>query len=447
MGNLETIFKAYDVRGIYPEQLDEEFAGRIGEAFIAIRKPKKVAVGQDVRLSGNRLKEHLISALLNNGVNVVDIGTITTDQLYFTVGNYGLDGGISVTASHNPSEYNGFKFAETGGGPISSADLEAMRDWALSNNRLPTGKTGKLTTLAILDDYINHVLSYIDIDSIKPLQVFANANFGAVGRGLDILAKKLNLKLYRLNWKEDGSFPKGPPNPLLPENREESISYIKKVKPDLGVAWDADADRCFFFTGDGEFIPSCYTVALLAKDFLKKYPGSKIVHDITTSWVIDDVIKEAGGIPVTHRTGHTFIKARMRHEDAPFAGESSGHYYFRDSFYADNGIVPFLKILEMISKSGKSLKELTEPLMTKYKVSGEINFQVASPIESIKLIEAKFGKEGRVDKTDGLAIDSKDWRFSVRPSNTEPLFRLNAESHNQEVLDELVKEISHLINT
>jgi phosphomannomutase len=445
--DFSVIFKAYDVRGIYPDQLDEKTAYRIGEAYAAVRKPKKLAVGRDVRSSGEALKKELISALTNSGVDVVDIGVITTDQLYFAVGRYGFDGGISVTASHNPSEYNGFKFSDAGGAPISSENLAAMRDWAASDAQAPAGKKAEVSSLEIIDDYVEHVLSYVDRASIKPLTLLVNANFGAVGRVLDKVAQRLNLKLERLNWEEDGSFPKGPPNPLLPESRAETIAKIKETAPALGAAWDADADRVFLFTGDGEFIPSCYIIALLSKQFLRRYPGSKIVHDVTTSWVIDDVVKKAGGQPITHRTGHTFMKARMRQEDAPFAGESSGHYYFRDSFYADNGIVPLLMVLEMMSKTGRSLKDLVEPLMSSYKVSGEINFTVAEPLKAIGLIEKEFGKQGQVDKTDGLAVSTANWRFSVRPSNTEPLFRLNAEAHNQQVLDDLVGMITTIINT
>jgi phosphomannomutase len=392
MEKFANIFKAYDVRGIYPVEINAPVARRVAEAFAWILKPQKVVVGQDVRAHGEELKKAVIDGLLAAGVDVVDIGIITTDQLYFAVGQYGFDGGLSVTASHNPAEYNGLKFSEKSGAPIQSDNLTAMRDWALSSDELQATTPGKLSRQNVIDDYVDHVLGYIDTKSIKPLRIVANANFGAVGRGVDKIADKLHLELERLNWQEDGNFPKGPPNPLLPENRDETIALIKKTKPDFGVAWDADADRVFFFTGEGDFIPSTFIVALLSRQFLKRYPGSKIVHDITTSWVIDDSVKAAGGIPVTNRTGHTFMKARMRTEDAPFAGESSGHYYFRDSFYADNGIVPFLMLLEMVSKTGQSLKELVEPLTDSYKVSGEINFTVTDPVKAIEKVEKELGQ-------------------------------------------------------
>jgi phosphomannomutase len=441
------IFKAYDVRGIFPDQINAEVVARIGEAYAVVRQPGKIAIGQDVRASGEELKERLIKTLLACGIDVVDIGVITTDQLYFAVGQYGYDGGISITASHNPGEYNGLKFSEKGGAPITSEMLTAIRDWAASENKPVPSKKGELSSQEILDDYVNHVLSYIEVSKIKPLKVVANANFGAVGRAVDKIAGKLDLQLERLNWQEDGSFPKGPPNPLLPENREETVALIRDKDVDLGVSWDADADRCFMFAGDGTFIPSAYIIALLAPEFLKRFPGSKIVHDVTAAWVMDDAIKSAGGIPVMNRTGHTFMKARMRQEDAPFSGESSGHYYFRDSFYADNGLIPFLMILQLISDTGKSLKELVSPLMDRYKISGEINFTVADPAKAIEQVESEFAPQGRVDKTDGLVVETDKWRFSVRPSNTEPLFRLNAEAHSQAELDSLVKRISELISS
>ncbi len=447
MSKLRDIFKAYDVRGIYPDQLNEQTAKRIGEAYANVRQPREIAVGRDVRSSGQSLKEALVEGLINSGVNIVDIGTITTDQLYFSVGNYGYDGGISVTASHNPGEYNGFKFAEEGGGPITSEALIELAGWADSDKEAAKAKLGVIATKEILDDYVEHVLSYVDGATIKPTRLVANANFGAVGRGVDIIAQKLGLTLERLNWEENGTFPKGPPNPLLPESRDETIELIKKTSPDFGVAWDADADRVFFFTGGGEFIPSAYIIALLAPEFLKKYPGARIVHDLTTAWVIEDAVKAAGGLPVANRTGHTFIKARMRQEDAPFAGESSGHYYFKDSFYADNGVVPLLMLLEMVSKTGQTLEQLVKPLMDKYKISGELNFTVADPAKAIAAIEEHLGNKGKIDKTDGLVVANDQWRFSARPSNTEPLFRLNAEAHEQKTLDELVAQISDLINT
>jgi len=441
------IFKAYDVRGIYPDQLDEATARRIGEAYVAVRKPKIIAVGQDVRNSGEKLKKELISALLSGGVDVVDVGIITTDQLYFAVGQYNFDGGISVTASHNPAEYNGFKFSDTSGAPITSQSLEALRDWAASDNKLPAGPAGSLSTKEILEDYIDHVMTYVDGVNIKPLKIVVNANFGAVGRGVDKIAQRLNLSLTRLNWLQDGSFPKGPPNPLLPESRKETISLIKSSKPDLGVAWDADADRVFFYTGEGQFVPSCYVIALLAQEFLKKQPGAKIVHDITLRWLADDVIVAAGGQPILNRVGHTFIKTRMRKEDAPFAAESSGHYYFRKSFYADNGIVPLLMLLEIISRTGKSLSELITPFIGRYFMIDEINFRVNAPSDTIRKLENELGKDGKVDKTDGVTIESEHWRINLRPSNTEPLIRLNAEAHNQKGLDKIVDRVTSLINT
>lgn len=441
----DLIFKAYDVRGIYPGQLDETIAGRIGEAYAAIRKPKRIAVGRDVRNSGRQLKKALVDSLLRSGIDVVDIGVITTDQLYFAVGHYGYDGGISVTASHNPGQYNGFKFANAGGSPLDSEGLAAIRDWAASAKKANPKQPGVLSEQKILQDYIQHVLTYIEPDSIKPLKIVANANFGAVGRSMDVLANKLDLDLQKINWEEDGSFPKGPPNPLLPSNRAETAKLVKSSDADLGVAWDADADRCFLFTGDGKFVPSCFIIALLVEKFLALYPGAKIVHDVTLRWVVDDAVLAAGGQPITNRVGHTFIKARMRKEDAPFAAESSGHYYFRDSFSADNGIVPLLIVLELISKSGKSLAELTAPLTSRYFVADEVNFEVANPMTAIKRIESELGKQGKVDNIDGVTIESKTWRINLRPSNTEPLIRLNAEAKSPAELKSIFRKVTDLI--
>lgn len=443
--NFSRIFKAYDVRGIYPTQIDEEVAYKVGQAFAATRKPSKLVVGQDVRTSGEILKKKLVEGLLKAGVDVTDIGIITTDQLYFTVGKYGFDGGISVTASHNPSEYNGFKFAEFGGAPISSESLIAIRDYAMSGPEVVAKTCGKQESKQIFDDYIEHVLTFINPVGIKPLQIVANANFGAVGHSVDKLAEKLSLKLKRLNWQQDGTFPKGPPNPLLPENRAETCEMIKNVSPDLGVSWDADADRVFFFDGKGQFIPSCYIIALIAVEFIKRFPKAKIVHDFTLRWVIDDAVEKAGGQSIINRVGHTFIKARMRQEGAPFAAESSGHYYFADNFSADNGLVPFLMIIEMLSKSGKSLGELVEPLRKKYYISDEINFKVANPDAAIDVLEKEFGPQGKVEKIDGLAVTTTAWRFNARPSNTEPLLRLNAETKSQAELDALVGKIKKII--
>lgn len=445
MNKLESIFKAYDVRGIYPEQIDAQVAERIGQAYAAVQKPRKVAVGRDVRASGEELKRALIKGLLGSGIDVVDIGVITTDQLYFAVGNYGFDGGLSVTASHNPSEYNGIKFIGPGGQALSSKELLRLRDATISCKKISQKKKGILTKQVILPEYIDHVMTYINKSEIKPLHVVANANFGAVSKIIDIVAQELDLMLDKLNWRFDGSFPKGTPNPMLQENRQQTVRLIKKTKPDFGVAWDADADRCFFFTGSGVFVPSCFIISLLATKFLSKHPGSSIVHDMSVNWVIDDTIRAANGKPVSSAVGHTFIKAKMREVDAPFAAESSGHYLFKNSYYADNGVVPFLLILQLVSTTKKSLEELVKPLMLNYFVSGEINFQVGDTAKTLGRIEKEFGLLGTINKIDGLAIENSDWRFTVRTSNTEPLLRLNAESKDQAKLAKLVEDVTGVI--
>lgn len=441
-----TIFKAYDIRGIFPSEINKKAAQKIGKAYARVCKPEIVAVGQDVRASGRELKEALVSSLVQSGINVVDLGIITTDQLYFAVGHYGYDGGISVTASHNPGEYNGFKFVERGGAPIASSTLADLKKEVSSGRITTNATTGKLLSRQILDDYVKFVLSCVDTPKIRPMKVAANANFGAVGRSVDKLAAKLGLSIERLNWQEDGTFPKGPPNPLYYENRVETGSVVRSAKAAFGVAWDADADRCFFFTESGKFIPSCYIVALLAAEILKNHPGATIVHDLTNTWVVDDSVQSAAGEAIACRTGHTFIKACMRQNDAIFAGESSGHFYFKQSFSADNGIIPFLMILRLVSISGKSLGQLVRPLMEKVKVSDEINFTVSDVVNTLAKLEDFAGTEDNIDKTDGLIVEAKDYRFSVRPSNTEPLLRLNAEAKTQDMLDKVIAKLTNTIN-
>lgn len=434
------IFKAYDIRGLCPDELDETTALRVGEAIAAVLGPKMVAVGRDVRLSGPSLEEALIRGLTSSGVNVVRLGVITTDQLYYAVGSSGYDAGVTVSASHNPAEYNGFKMIKRGAAPMSSADLAAVRDWATGDAPAPSG-SGEVTDRDVTESYLGHVLSFVDIARIKELRVVANANFGAVGPLADRLAARLGLSLERLNWERDGSFPKGPPNPLLPTNRTETTQAVKAASADLGVGWDADADRCFFFTGSGRFIPGCFITALLARRILESHPGEPIIYDLTHIWAVEDAVRGAGGVPVMDRVGHTFIKARMRAENAPFAGESSGHYYFRDNFSADNGLIPFLMVCELMGKSGGSLDELMEPYFSRYFVSDELNYPAADAAAVMQKLRERYA-DGDLSQLDGLSVEYETWRFNARPSNTEPLLRLNVESRTSE--QELAKRIGEL---
>lgn len=327
---------------------------------------------------------------------------------------------------------------------MTSADLAAVRDWAIGDVQAPSG-SGRVTVRETAESYLDHVLSFVDPARIKELRVVANANFGAVGPLADRLAERLGLHLKRLNWEPDGRFPKGPPNPLLSANRAETIQAVKAGSADLGVGWDADADRCFFFTASGRFVPGCFITALLARRILEDHPGEPIIYDLTHVWAVEDAVKEAGGVPVMDRVGHTFIKARMRARAAPFAGESSGHYYFRDNFSADNGLIPFLLVCELIGKSGKSLDELLEPYFSRYFVSDELNYPAADAAGAMQKLREHYA-DGEQSGLDGLSVQYETWRFNVRPSNTEPLLRLNVESRasEQEMLDR-VAEIEEVI--
>lgn len=433
------IFKAYDIRGIYPDQIDERGAFQIGLAFVEFLKPKTVVVGKDVRGSGEGLKSELIRGITELGVQVIDIGVISTDMLYFAVAHYGYDGGITISASHNPKEYNGMKMVGAEAKAISSdTGLFAIRDLALKNEKYPkTEKQGKVTEKEILDDYVEHVLSFIDVSKIKPFKIVLSSNFGPAGMVAQKILSKLgaNLEISCLDCELNGEFPKGRPDPLIPERQKETSNLIEKFGADFGVAWDADADRCFFFDEKGNFIEGYFITALLAENLLKRNPGEKIIYDPRLTWATEEVIRQNKGIPILNKAGHTFIKDRMRQENALFAGEMSAHYYFRDNFYADNGMIPFLMILEMLSVTGKKMSELVAPFTSKYFVSGEINSEVADVKSVMEKIENLY-KDGKILKIDGLSVEYSNWRFNLRPSNTEPLLRLNVEALSKELMEE-----------
>lgn len=431
------IFKAYDVRGVVPDQFDEEAAERIGRAYAAVVKPKRVVVGRDVRTHSPALAAALTKGLMSAGVDVVDIGVISTDMLYFAVATGGDDGGLMISASHNPREYNGIKMVRAGARAISSdTGLFAIRDVALGELPLPAATPGTVTSREIVVDYLNHVASLVNRTALKPLRVLANGNFGMAGTFVQQLVSEqyLPLQLTVINGEPDGTFPKGRPDPLIPENREEMVAALKAGSYDFGVAWDADADRCFFFTGTGEFIEGYYITALLARALLEKFPQQKIICDPRTFWAVRDITAAAGGTFLLNKCGHSFIKDRMRAEDALFAGENSAHYYFRDNFYVDNGLIPFLLIAELVSTSGKSLAELVAPLQEKYVVSGEINSTVSDSASVLARVRAAF-PAGEADEIDGLSLSFPQWRFNLRSSNTEPLLRLNVEATNRAIME------------
>jgi phosphomannomutase len=441
-----SIFKAYDVRGLYPSEIDEDAVYKIVQAYVAVFKPKEpVVLGKDVRLSSPSLWQSAAKGLTDAGVDVIDIGTVSTDMIYFSVAKYGYAGGMTISASHNPKEYNGIKFVREKAIAISGdTGIMDMRDQALKDGQIMEPEKGEITKKDIWADYVKHCLSFIDSKAIKPMKIVANANFGMAGVAVNKILANLPVVIEPLNFEPDGSFPKGKPDPLIPELRLETENLIKTEKTDLGVAWDGDADRCFIFDEQGNFVDAAYLTAIIAEYFLKKFPGEKIICDVRQIWAIKDTVKENNGELIINKPGHAFIKDTMRKEDALFAGESSGHYFFRDNFYCDNGMIPLLIILEILSKSGLKMSELIKSLREKYFNSGEINTKVNDPDAVIKNAEEKY-KDGNADHIDGVSVEYSDWRFNLRKSNTEPLIRLNIEAKSQKLVDEKVKELMKLI--
>jgi phosphomannomutase len=448
MGFSEKIFKAYDVRGVYPSELDEETAYKVGQAYAKFIKPKKVAIGRDVRSHGEQIKKELIRGLNDAGVDVVDIGIISTDMLYFAVAYYGYDGGITVSASHNPKEYNGFKMVREKSIAISSdTGLFDIRDLVVNNDfEIKSDKKGTVETKEIMDDYIAKIITFIDVNKIKPLKVVLSANFGLAGVVAKKILEKIPAKINAeyLDAEPNGEFPKGRPDPLIKERQTETSELVKSSGANFGVAWDADADRCFFFDEKGDFIEGYFIVGLLAKEILKNNTGGKILYDPRLTWATIETVESVGGVPIQTKAGHAFIKDRMRKEDAVFAGEMSAHYYFRDYYYCDNGMIPFVMMMQLISETGKTLSELIAPMTNKYFVSGEINNEVKDIPALIKEAEEKYS-DGKIDKTDGLGVEYKEWRFNLRGSNTEPKIRLNVEALNKELMEEKRDEILKLI--
>lgn len=440
-----SIFKAYDIRGVYPGTINEEIIYKIGQAYAKFIQPKTVVVGRDVRMSGPALLEQLKKGLTDHGVNVVDIGVISTDMMYFAVANYGYDGGLQVSASHNPREYNGVKMVRAKAAPISGdTGIMDIRDLVVSGYHYEASEKGTVSSRDVLQDYVAKILSVIDVKKIKPFKVVANINFGATGRNLAEVAKTLPLDIVWLNEQPNGEFPKGRPDPLIPENRTETSALVKSSQADLGVAWDADADRCYFFDETGRFLSGYFTSAILAEYFLKKYPQSKVVIDMKQNWAIKDTVAQAGGTALPNRTGHSLFKERMIAEDGVFGGEVSGHFYFKDFFYLDNGMIPFLIMLDILSTTGKKLSEIYQPLFEKYFAIEETNITVAHVPEVLNELKQRY-HDGQISEIDGVSVDYPTWRFNVRSSNTEPLIRLNLEAKSQQLMEEKEKEVIELI--
>lgn len=448
----EKIFKAYDIRGIYPTEINELDTYKIARAFCEFVKPSEVVIGADVRLSSPSLKRTAIKAVTDLGIKVIDVGEISTDMLYFSVAYYNYAGGFSLTASHNPKEYNGMKCVREDSRPISSdSGLFEIRDIALKMELDESVLEGEINESLvekkdILDDYVAKIKTFADFSKFKNFKIAANPNFGVAGRALDKLLKGTNISIEKLNYEPDGNFPKGRPDPLIPENRDELSQMVIDTQSDFGVAWDADADRCFFFTEKGEFIEGYFITALLAKIFLERQNNEGILHDTRLTWAIEDIVKEYNGIDIPNKAGHSFIKERMRKENAVFGGEMSAHYYFRDYFYCDNGMIPLVMMMEFLSTQDKSLSEIMhEMFLDKYFVSGEINTQVAD-VKSVieKATEIYSPGAVKIDTTDGISIDFADWRFNFRGSNTEPVIRLNVEAKTKELMEEKRDELLKL---
>ena len=448
MSDKLTCFKAYDVRGRIPDQLNEEIAYRIGRAYAQVVKPKKVVVGSDIRLTSESLKQSLADGLRDSGVDVFDIGLCGTEEIYFATFHSKVDGGIAVTASHNPKDYNGMKFVREDSKPISGdTGLFDIQKIAEQNYFVPVARRGGYEKLDTSMAYVEHLLSYVDLKTLKPLKIVVNAGNGGAGLVIDRLEKLLPFEFIKVHHEPNGEFPNGVPNPLLEENRPATIDAVKANNADLGIAWDGDFDRCFFFDQNGEFIEGYYVVGLLAEAFLRKSPGSKIVHDPRLTWNTIDVAEKFSGEAVQSKTGHAFIKERMRKENAIYGGEMSAHHYFRDFAYCDSGMIPWLLVTQLISDSGKTLSQLVHERQQAYPCSGEINRTVKDVKAVLAAIEKQYaGAAESIDRTDGLSMVMGAWRFNVRGSNTEPVLRLNVESRADTALmqaktEELLKAI------
>ena len=442
-------FKAYDVRGRVPYELNEDIAFKIGQAFVTFLKARRVVVGYDIRLSSPALKTALSRGLTSCGAEVLDIGLCGTEEVYFATGALNADGGIMVTASHNPAEYNGMKFVRSQSRPISSDTglLEIQK--MVRNNTIIKAKTaGVVRQTYIRDQYIDHILSYIEPDSLKSLKAVVNAGNGCAGPVIDLLEKRLPITLVKLQHEPDGKFPHGVPNPLLPENRHNTARAVIEAKADIGIAWDGDFDRCFLFDERGNFIEGYYLVGLLAGELLRAEDATrKIIHDPRLVWNTRDIVNRKGGLPIMARTGHAFIKERMRTEDALYGGEMSGHHYFRDFNYCDSGMIPWLLVWQLMSRKNMELSKMVAERMALYPVSGEINLKVADPDAVLARIENYFqGAPCEKDHTDGLSISCETFRVNVRKSNTEPVLRLNVESRgDRQLMERKTAELLQLI--
>jgi len=429
-------FKAYDVRGRIPDDLNDDVARRIGRAFAEYIRPGQVVVGRDMRLSSPGLAAALTDGLRRSGADVLDIGLCGTEEVYFATTYLQAGGGIMVTASHNPADYNGMKFVRGESRPVSGdSGLGEIRRLAERAQFIDAPRPGELHQADVADAYVRHLLGCVDISKLKPLKIVTNPGNGAAGPVIDRLAPQLPFEFLRIQHEPDGSFPNGVPNPLLPENRQPTIDAIRESGADLGLAWDGDFDRCFLFDETGGFVEGYYIVGLLARSLLMRHPGAKIIHDPRLVWNTQEICREFGGMAIQSKTGHAFIKERMREEDAVYGGEMSAHHYFRGFFYCDSGMMPWLLVAGVMSETGRTLSSLVAERIARFPVSGEINRRLADPGAALERVRAAYGPGAdTMDELDGLSISYPDWRFSLRMSNTEPVIRLNVESRADRAL-------------
>ena len=443
-------FKAYDVRGVYPTEVNEELAYRVGRIFSAMFAAETVVVGHDIRLSGRAIVDALTEGLRHGGTKVIDIGQCGTEMIYFATAHLNADGGIMVTASHNPKEYNGMKLVRKGARPISGdTGLKEIGEMAVASNFVHAqvaGKTlGALEKVDIMPAYIEHLLIYVDKSALKPMKIVANPGNGGAGPIMKELAKHLPFEFISIFDEPDGSFPNGVPNPILMPNREATAKVVRETGADLGIAWDGDFDRCFLFDENAEFIEGYYIVGLLAEVFLLKEPGAKIMYDPRLTWNTEAILERDGGVPVRCKSGHAFMKECMRQNEVLYGGEMSAHHYFRDFSYCDSGMIPWLLVAELMCRSGKKLSELVGARVDMFPCSGEINRKVEDSAAILAALEAKYA-DGEQDKMDGLSVAYADWRFNVRTSNTEPVMRLNVETKgDKELLAAKTAEILEII--
>ena len=442
-------FKAYDVRGRIPDQLNEDIARRIGRAYAEVIQPGSVVVGHDIRLTSESIKAALVDGLREQGVAVQDIGLCGTEEIYFATAHLGVGGGIAVTASHNPKDYNGMKFVREGAKPVSGdsglGDIRALAEQNVFTSASARGSFEHADTQAV---YVEHLLSYVDLATLKPLRIVCTAGNGGAGRVVDALEPHLPFEFIKVHHDPDGHFPNGVPNPLLVENRSATADRVVAEKADLGIAWDGDFDRCFFFDSAGHFIEGYYIVGLLAEAFLSQLGPQRIVHDPRLTWNTQDIARAAGGEPVLSKTGHAFIKERMREVDAVYGGEMSAHHYFKEFAYCDSGMIPWLLIAGLMSKTGRTLADLVAAREAAFPCSGEINREVTDPAKLIAMVEARYREQAlSVEKLDGLGMEFSDWRFNLRMSNTEPVVRLNVESRGDaELMTQKTEELLALID-